>query len=81
MQDVTEFDPFRVRPLLGSTFSGGVAPGYYIDPLRGSMTSGPEGFFRACSAPPFPASGEKCASGEKNSTRLFLPAGKAKKSY
>jgi hypothetical protein len=29
------FDPFRVGPRWGA-ISGGVAPGYYIDPLRGS---------------------------------------------
>jgi len=28
------FDPFRVGPR-GGVFSGGVAPGYSIDPLRG----------------------------------------------
>ena len=32
--------------LIGRTFSGGVAPGYYIDPLRGSRMDSADKFFR-----------------------------------
>ena len=35
------FDPFRVD-LVGDTLSGGAAPGYSIDPLRGSRVDSAE---------------------------------------
>jgi hypothetical protein len=47
-----EFDPFRVDPRWG-TSSGGVAPGYYIDPLRGSRTNNPVGFCRSLFSPAY----------------------------
>jgi hypothetical protein len=47
MQIAIRVRPFQGRTLLGDTFSGGVAPGYYINPLRGSRMNILEEFFRS----------------------------------
>ena len=46
----TGIDPYRVGPLLGA-FSGGVAPGYSIDPLWGSDAQRAAAFFRSLLSP------------------------------
>jgi hypothetical protein len=43
--------PFQGRTWLAGAFSGGVAPGYLIDPLRGSRLDGTGEFFRSLFSP------------------------------
>ena len=43
-------DPFRVS-FPNAADSGGVAPGYYIDPLRGSDAHSADGFYRGVFSP------------------------------
>ena len=45
--------------LVGGMFSGGVAPGYYIYPLRGSRTNSPGEFFRSLCSPALPRAMKK----------------------
>ena len=66
-----EFDPFRVG-LVEGTYSGGVAPGYYIDPLRGSrMDSAGDllGARKAGRRPPDPL-GLSCSAETSNASSL-----------